>query len=303
MSAAHELIERGFEVVVLESGDIAGGKARSIPVIHEGEDTSGHQLADTALGRRSSTGCPASTGFDSSPASTSTSSTPCAAYRRLTGARWRITWCRRHATGFTQYDKPTFVVPAGFPRSPRDAGTMLRDILLAFGPVHWPHSRRSGVLRRALLADPHLVRRAPARRVRADELVGVRRRRAAVGVIPEVPRHRHYALAGGLQGAQGQCAHHRRHLRAADAHDPRIRSAGSTDRVLDGPTNLVWIDPWLAAISNREGCSTSRTREVEEILCENGRITGVVARQQGQRTWCMATTTWRRSRSSASPPW
>ena len=45
MSAAHELIERGFEVVVLESGDIAGGKARSIPVIHEGEDTSGYQLA------------------------------------------------------------------------------------------------------------------------------------------------------------------------------------------------------------------------------------------------------------------
>ena len=32
MSAAHELIERGFEVVVLERRDIAGGKARSIPV-------------------------------------------------------------------------------------------------------------------------------------------------------------------------------------------------------------------------------------------------------------------------------
>ena len=46
MSAAHELIERGFEVVVLERGDIAGGKARSIPVIHEGDGTSGHQLAD-----------------------------------------------------------------------------------------------------------------------------------------------------------------------------------------------------------------------------------------------------------------
>ena len=32
MSAAHELIERGFEVVVLERGQLAGGKARSIPV-------------------------------------------------------------------------------------------------------------------------------------------------------------------------------------------------------------------------------------------------------------------------------
>src|SRR6266436_3913648 len=50
MSVAHELVERGLDVVVLESGDIAGGKARSIPVIHEGEDASGHQLADGAGG-------------------------------------------------------------------------------------------------------------------------------------------------------------------------------------------------------------------------------------------------------------
>jgi uncharacterized protein with NAD-binding domain and iron-sulfur cluster len=48
MTAAHELIERGFEVVVLESGDIAGGKARSIPVVHEGEDTPGFQFAEGA---------------------------------------------------------------------------------------------------------------------------------------------------------------------------------------------------------------------------------------------------------------
>src|SRR5262245_5715978 len=32
MTAAHELIERGFEVVVLEAGLIPGGKARSFPV-------------------------------------------------------------------------------------------------------------------------------------------------------------------------------------------------------------------------------------------------------------------------------
>ena len=33
MSAAHELIERGFEVLVLERGRLAGGKARSISVV------------------------------------------------------------------------------------------------------------------------------------------------------------------------------------------------------------------------------------------------------------------------------
>src|SRR5262245_33624893 len=38
MSAAHELIERGFEVAVYESRSIPGGKARSIPVPGSGVD-------------------------------------------------------------------------------------------------------------------------------------------------------------------------------------------------------------------------------------------------------------------------
>src|SRR3712207_7613734 len=32
LTAAHELAERGFEIVVLEAREIAGGKARSLPV-------------------------------------------------------------------------------------------------------------------------------------------------------------------------------------------------------------------------------------------------------------------------------
>src|ERR1700674_4824804 len=48
MSAAHELIERGFEVVVLERRDFAGGKARSVPVADDGDNTSGHQLPSGA---------------------------------------------------------------------------------------------------------------------------------------------------------------------------------------------------------------------------------------------------------------
>src|ERR1700729_3708683 len=49
MSAAHELIERGFEVVVLEQEPIAGGKARSIKLTDYDGD-SGHELAETRLG-------------------------------------------------------------------------------------------------------------------------------------------------------------------------------------------------------------------------------------------------------------
>src|SRR5690242_2139355 len=38
MSAAHELIERGFDVSVYEYKGIPGGKARSIPVPNSGKD-------------------------------------------------------------------------------------------------------------------------------------------------------------------------------------------------------------------------------------------------------------------------
>ena len=38
MSAAHELIERGFEVTVYEARAYFGGKARSMPVPESGKD-------------------------------------------------------------------------------------------------------------------------------------------------------------------------------------------------------------------------------------------------------------------------
>jgi hypothetical protein len=125
MCASHELIERGFEDMVLEGGDLARGTVRTIPLVH---DTSGHQLANGA-GVRSCTRCRAITGFDFSPLST-TSSTPSAARRHLNDARWRITW-----PALTQDGKLAFVVPAGLPLTPGDARTVLRDILLLFGPT------------------------------------------------------------------------------------------------------------------------------------------------------------------------
>lgn len=61
LSAAHELVERGFTVEVFERGTIPGGKARSIPV------------PGTGVGGRPD--LPASTASASSPASTGTSPT------------------------------------------------------------------------------------------------------------------------------------------------------------------------------------------------------------------------------------
>src|SRR3569833_936805 len=131
MSVAHELVERGLDVVVLESSEIAGGKARSIPVIHEGEYASGHQLADGDGGSIQHR-VPGEHGFRFFPGF----------YKHVIDTMRRIpSFDGSKVAGhlvpttrmeFTQYDKPTFVVPAGFPLSPSDAGTTLRDILLLF---------------------------------------------------------------------------------------------------------------------------------------------------------------------------
>ena len=59
-------------------------------------------------------------------------------------------------------------------------------------------------------------------------------------------------------------------------------TAVASDRVLDGPTNLVWIDPWLAYLESR-GVRYVKGAEIEEILFQNGRITGVAVSQQGKR--------------------
>ena len=59
-------------------------------------------------------------------------------------------------------------------------------------------------------------------------------------------------------------------------------AAVASDRVLDGPTNLVWIDPWLAYLESR-GVRYVKGAEIEEILFQNGRIAGVAVSQQGKR--------------------
>src|SRR6476660_8829137 len=134
MSAAHELIERGFEVVVLESGDIAGGKARSIPVIHKGEDTPGVQLREGAggpIGHR----VPGEHGFRFFPGFYKHVIDTMRRIPSFDGAKVADHLVPTTRVAFTQYERPTFVLPALFPRTPADAATVLRDILLAFGPI------------------------------------------------------------------------------------------------------------------------------------------------------------------------
>jgi len=281
MSAAHELIERGFEVVVLERRDIAGGKARSVPVIEEGERSSGHQLARNEVGPIEHR-LPGEHGFRFFPGF----------YKHVIDTMRRIPSFDGRSVadhlvpttrvGFTQYGKPSFLLPALFPRMPNDAGTVLRDILLAFGPITdlTPDDFAFfGARIWQILTSCQQRRLGEYERMSWWDFVGAQQRSKSYQKF----------LADGIT----------RSLVAAKARKASTRTigdifvqlmltvldpgGGSTDRVLDGPTNLVWIDPWQSYLESR-GVHYLTETEVEGILCQQGRITGVTVRQQGKRT-------------------
>jgi geranylgeranyl pyrophosphate synthase/uncharacterized protein with NAD-binding domain and iron-sulfur cluster len=281
MSAAHELIERGFEVVVLERRDIAGGKARSICVTDDGEGTSGHQLAgkpEGLIGHR----LPGEHGFRFFPGF----------YKHVIDTMRRIPSFDRRTVadhlvpttrmGITQYGKPTFIIPMAFPHTPSDAGVLLRDTLAAFGPI----------------ADvtPEELAFFGARLWQILTSCAERR-------IAEYEKTGWWEFVGAEQGSKSYqkllADGVTRSLVAAKARRASTRTigdifvqlmltvldptGGSTDRVLDGPTNLVWIDPWRSYLESR-GVQYLTEADVEEIACEGARITGVAVRQQGRRT-------------------
>ena len=281
MSAAHELVERGFEVVVLERRELPGGKARSIPVAEGGEGRSGHELADTGVASIEHR-LPGEHGFRFFPGFYKH---VIDTMRRIPSFDGRLVADHLVPTtrvGITQYEQPTFQIPALFPRTPGDAGTVLRDILVAFGPVTGLTPDDLAFFGARIW---QILTSCDARRIGEYEktdwwdFVDAERRSAAYQKF----------LASGIT----------RSLVAAKARKASTRTigdvfvqlmltivnpaAGSTDRVFDGPTNLVWIDPWLVELQAR-GVEYRLGAEVEAILCDDERITGVAVRERGTPT-------------------
>ena len=281
ISAAHELIERGFEVVVLERSQLAGGKARSIPVSDDGAGTSGHERADTGVASIEHR-LPGEHGFRFFPGF----------YKHVIDTMRRIpSFDGRTAAdhlvpttrvGFTQYDKPTFLVPSQFPRSGGDACTLLSDALLAFGPVIGLSPEELAFFGARFW---QILTSCEERRIGEYERV------SWWEFIDAEPRSASYQkfLATGF--TRSLVASKARKASARTVGDMFMQmmltfldpTSGSTDRLLDGPTNLVWIDPWCSYLESR-GVQYLRESEVVEILCDDQRITGVAVRRQGQRT-------------------
>jgi uncharacterized protein with NAD-binding domain and iron-sulfur cluster len=251
LTAAHELAERGFAVTVYEARDRLGGKARSLPVPGSGTD-----------GRDD---LPAEHGFRFFPGF----------YRHVPDTMRRI-GVDGHLVGaervlIAQADgRNELLTPAHLPESLEDFALVTRFVLEAATSLGIPPHETAFFLERLLT----LLTSCDERRLGQWELQSWW---SFVAAEQRSPAFRKF-LADGLT----------RTLVAARAREMSARTGGTillqllfdmtraggrADRVLDGPTSDVWIDPWAAHVEDL-GAEIRRGAPVEGIQMAGGRISG-----------------------------
>lgn len=280
MSAAQELAERGFEVEVFERQLIPGGKARSIPVFENMNDHGGKinhtraleaframHGADLKVGKKRPW-LPGEHGFRFFPNF----------YRHVVDSMGRIPYGKGHVVDnlvdttrivIALYDKPGIELPSRFPRNPADVLTVLKDFLYAISPRNEiPYAdieHFAGCIWRIITSC-------------------------------EKRRFEEYEKIGWWEfiGAEGRSEGYKKFLaigitRSLVAARPRTASAKTigdifvqllfgiltpgvaSDRLLNGPTNLVWVQPWLDYLRSL-GVTYHFDAEVKAINCASGKI-------------------------------
>ena len=258
LTAAHELAERGFEVVVLEARDIPGGKARSLPVPGSGSD-----------GRAD---LPAEHGFRFFPGF----------YRHLPDTMGRIRDGRGsvldNLTGATRIllaqsgGRNEMVAGAHLPESLEDLAVLSRFLLEVMTKLGIPAHEHAVLMERLLTLLTSCDERRYEQWDKLSWWVYIDAERRS-------PAFRKF-LADGL--TRTLVAARARELSArtgglilAQLIFDLTRAGGRADRVLDAPTNEAWIDPWVAQLRGL-GVDVRLDSPVQGLPVRNGRIAGAV---------------------------
>ena len=255
MSAAHELVERGFDVHVYELKSIPGGKARSIPVPNSGTD-----------GRND---LPGEHGFRFFPRF----------YRHVTDTMKRIPYGSNQNGVFdnlvqttrilvTQYHKPGVTMLSRFPRSAHDWELALDEVRATESNI----GLKPGELTYFAERMWQIMTSCEARREDEYERIGWW---TFVGAETRSQGYQKFLAEGltrSLVAAKAKLASARLEGDIGlqlflDLGEPGI----SADRVLNGPTNHVWIDPWLAYLRAR-GVQYHLEHRLDFISCVDGKI-------------------------------
>jgi len=258
MSAAHELVERGFKVTVYERQSIPGGKARSVGAPGTGTG-----------GRRD---LPGEHGFRFFPGF----------YQHVTDTMKRIPYAGHSAfdnlveasalTLSLADDRPDITVPlASFPITLDD---VVRGIQLVLGPL--PQLSADEILHFGTRMLQFMTSCDDRRFgqyefmswwdfVDADDYSDEYRKFLAIG------------LTRNLVAARAEEANARTVGRIVTQ---LIASGKPLDRLLNGPTSDVWINPWLAYLQSR-GVAYHTDAMVEGITMSGGRIGSVAVNMGG----------------------
>jgi uncharacterized protein with NAD-binding domain and iron-sulfur cluster len=256
LTAAHELAERGFEVVVLEARDIPGGKARSLPV--PGSGTGGR--ADL----------PAEHGFRFFPGF----------YRHLPDTMRRIPdgdgTVLDNLTGATRIllaqagGRNELVAGAHLPESLEDLTVLSRFLFGVLTQLGIPPHEHAVLMERLLTLLTSCDERRYEQWERQGwwEFVGAARRSTAFR------KWLGEGLTRTLVAARGREISARTGgLILAQLVFDLTRAGGRADRVLDAPTNEAWIDPWVAQLG-RLGVDLRLDSPVQGLTVRDGRIAG-----------------------------
>jgi uncharacterized protein with NAD-binding domain and iron-sulfur cluster len=274
MSAAHELVERGFDVEVFERKAIPGGKARSIAASGPSAGLSpfGGTAAKRPPLRRSGPPLPGEHGFRFFPGF----------YKHIVDTMARIPYkggsVAQNLVDTTElkiasFDRPSYSVPAQFPRTSDDlkldvfavisvlsgqAGIALDDSLF-FASKMWQfltscEERRLVEYERTNWWD---FIEAGSRSLSYQKyfgagitrsLVAAKARRASTKTIGDIFMQIVFEI---------------------------LMPGVAADRVLNGPTNDVWINPWLKYLQE-QGVVYHMNADVRSIKCEGGRVRSAI---------------------------
>jgi len=259
LSAAHELAERGFEVHVYERKPVFGGKARSIPV------------PESAVGPR--VPLPGEHGFRFFPGF----------YKHVTDTMSRIPY-GPHGSTFDNLSVATrmLLARAGqteitwLARSPRNLEDFRLFLLELLTPFGVPPNEVAYFVSRVLIVATSCAER------RLKEYENI-----AWWDFIAAPRMSHAYQAYLGQGVT-------RSLVAMRAEESSTRTVGTTqlqlltglispdrvfDRLLNGPTNDVWLAPWVAHLQGH-GVQFHPDTRVTAIEVSGRRVTRAVAGTQ-----------------------
>ncbi|SFN17703.1 FAD-dependent oxidoreductase [Variovorax sp. OV329] len=255
LTAAHELLERGFEVTVYELKTIPGGKSRTLP--------------DKGSGVGGRPDLPGEHGFRFIPAF----------YRHLPDSMKRIPFGSGNCYGnltptsrieIAQFNGPPVVVPSRFPQSLADVLVVLKDIFdtkigLQPGEIEYFADRIWQVM---TSCDERRLHELEA--ISWWDFVGAQSRSPAYQRFLAEGLSRSLVAANARQGSARTIGQVQVHLLFGQFD----LAAGSTDRVLDGPTSPQLLEPWIACIRELGGRYLTQQR-VLSFDCAGGRITGV----------------------------